>query len=217
MAWHLAPSLVNLRNEINARWPNRPKSSDGTIGDAAHASRASDHNPNSRGSVNAIDITYPGVRPAVIISAVQNLPAANYVIFNGFIYRRNGGWKKEPYSGPSPHREHLHISILQTVEAEQSQRPWLAGVAVKPPKPSSTFPLPATHSFGKNASTTVHNGRRNSEDARDVKRIQAKFKNVPDTGFYGPITERAVKLWQVKRLIRPTGRVGKREWNRLGL
>jgi peptidoglycan hydrolase-like protein with peptidoglycan-binding domain len=217
MAWHLAPSLVQLRDEINTRWPRRPKGSDGTIGDSAHAARQSDHNPNGRGSVNAIDITYPGVNPTVIISAVKNHPAANYVIFNGSIYRRNGGWKKEVYHGASPHKEHLHISILQTVEAEQSKRPWLAGVAVKPIKPSSTFPLPASHAFGKNASSTVHNGKRNSEDAADVKKIQKKFKSVPDTGFYGPITERAVKLWQVKRLMRPTGRVGKREWNRLGL
>ena len=88
---------------------------------------------------------------------------------------------------------------------------------VKPPVKKSTFPLPSNHAFGKNASTTVHNGTRNSEDHKDVISIQMKFKNAPDTGLYGPQTEKAIKSWQIKRLIKPTGLVGKREWDRLGL
>ena len=139
MSWHLAPSLVQLRDEVNARWPRRPKGSDGTVGDTSHSARASDHNPNVRDSVNAFDITYPGVDPKVIIAAVSKHPAGNYVIFNRKIYRRNNGWKAEPYSGPSPHTEHLHVSILQTVAAEQSKAKWLAVVPVRPVRK----PLPA--------------------------------------------------------------------------
>lgn len=45
-----------LRNQINRRWPNRDKASDGWIGDAAHQARPSDHNPDSKGLVHAIDI-----------------------------------------------------------------------------------------------------------------------------------------------------------------
>ena len=60
-SWHLAPSLAQLRREINARWPNRDKSTDGSVGDLSHAARASDHNPNSRRSVNAIDIDEDGI------------------------------------------------------------------------------------------------------------------------------------------------------------
>lgn len=45
-----------LRNQINNRWKSRDKKSDGWIGDLAHQGRPSDHNPDSRGLVHAIDI-----------------------------------------------------------------------------------------------------------------------------------------------------------------
>jgi len=220
MSWHLAPSLVQLRAEVNKRWPNRPKGSDGTVGNAAHAATKSDHNPNSRNSVNAFDITYPGVDPKVIISAVSKHPSANYVIFNRKIYSRSSNWKAEPYAGISPHTEHLHVSIMQSVKAENDTTPWLAGATVKPkPKPvkRSTFPLPAGQAFGRAISAKIHNGNRNSEDKSDVKKIQRKLGVSPVSGWFGPITERAVKRWQLRRLIRPTGLVGKKEWDRIGL
>ena len=61
MAWRVAKSLTKLRDQINAMAPRRNKSADGTIGDAAHASRSSDHNPwvkdGKTGVVTALDIT----------------------------------------------------------------------------------------------------------------------------------------------------------------
>ncbi|MDG4766606.1 hypothetical protein O7632_21270 [Solwaraspora sp. WMMD406] len=43
MAYYLAPSLQRLRNEIDARWPDRDRASDGWIGAAAHAASTAGH------------------------------------------------------------------------------------------------------------------------------------------------------------------------------
>jgi len=57
----LAPSLKQLRTEVDVAWPMRSKRSDGWIGDAAHLARTSDHNPDADGIVHALDITAEGI------------------------------------------------------------------------------------------------------------------------------------------------------------
>ena len=52
----LVPAAITLREQINRRFPKRDKASDGWIGDAKHAQRASDHNPDADGWVHALDI-----------------------------------------------------------------------------------------------------------------------------------------------------------------
>lgn len=60
----LCDAGVTLRDQVNKKWPNRDKSSDGWIGDAAHAAnegwgtngKGSYHNPDPNGIVHAIDI-----------------------------------------------------------------------------------------------------------------------------------------------------------------
>ena len=55
-SWKLVAGGEALRGQVNNRWPNRDKRSDGTKGDSAHAARVSDHNPDSKGVVHALDI-----------------------------------------------------------------------------------------------------------------------------------------------------------------
>ncbi|MEU5721567.1 hypothetical protein ABZ783_07070 [Micromonospora sp. NPDC047738] len=123
---YLAPSLAVLRAEINQRWPNRDRTSDGWIGDTAHQAQGSrsDHNPNARGSVDAIDVDEDGLDFAVVFAAIKRHPSARYVIYERKLYHRLRGWKPEPYTGPNPHDKHFHLSIDQTREAEQNTRPW---------------------------------------------------------------------------------------------
>ncbi len=63
---YLVPSLARLRTEFNQLNPGRDKASDGWIGDAEHqANPTSDHNPDERGAVHAIDVDNTGPWPAL--------------------------------------------------------------------------------------------------------------------------------------------------------
>jgi hypothetical protein len=62
MTWRVASSLEVLLKQVNEKYPQRSKVADGAIGDAAHASRGSDHNPwvhdGNVGIVTARDFTH---------------------------------------------------------------------------------------------------------------------------------------------------------------
>ena len=123
--WDLAPAAKQLLAEVNFLWPNRSKRSDGTIGDAAHASRTSHHNPDADGSVNAIDITHhPGVFDAhrfVRWLVTRNDSRVIEVISNREIWTRaraREGWRR--YRGSNPHTAHAHISFSHTPALENS-------------------------------------------------------------------------------------------------
>ena len=207
MSWHLAPSLVQFRAEVDKKWPKRSKKSDGTVGNAAHAATKSDHNPNRRNSVNAIEITNPGVNPDVVIAVVKKHPSAAYVIFNRHIYSATDGWVKKPYAGISPHTTHLHISIKQSVKAENSTVKWFTTPAkpvvkpvVKPVKKPALPKYPGANKLkvgSKNTAvkvvqTAVGNpvtGTMTPADIKDVKRFQRlRPKLWPADGVIGPKT-----------------------------
>lgn len=126
MTWRLARSLETLRDQINAAHPNRSKASDGSIGDAAHAARKSEHNPDANGVVRAIDITHDpsgGVDGAVLSRQLISDSRAYYVIFAGEIYKsRTGQW--EPYRGPNRHDHHVHISVVGDAHGYDDTVPW---------------------------------------------------------------------------------------------
>lgn len=126
MAWRLANSLIKLRDEVNMLAPNRSKASDGTIGDTAHASTVSQHNPNKAGVVTAMDITHDpanGVDGQSLADKLIQDSRAWYVIFNRRI-RYNGG-KWQPYNGSNPHTKHVHISTNQTPSKYDNTANWL--------------------------------------------------------------------------------------------
>ena len=116
---------VTLRNQVNKRWPKRDKRSDGWIGDKAHAGRQSDHNPDARGLVHALDIDAdldpkdPGAAQRLanqlVAYAASGIPGANrikYVVFNDQIASgtyANSMWKWRG-SGYG-HMHHIHVSF----------------------------------------------------------------------------------------------------------
>jgi hypothetical protein len=120
--WRLAESLKKLREQINAEFPDRSKASDGSIGDAAHSARTSDHNPNEAGVVCAIDVTHDpkagctGDHLAAALVKSRD-PRIKYVIWNRRIikaYKDKGkipAWTWQKYTGPNAHSHHIHISV----------------------------------------------------------------------------------------------------------
>lgn len=128
----LARSLEKLLEEVNTLAPSRSKASDGWIGDQSHQVRQSDHNPNSKGVVTAIDITHDpanGLDCNVLAEALRNSrdPRIKYVIFNKRAfdpYNLKGNWNWQPYSGSNPHTKHLHLSVRGDYD---NTAPWQIG------------------------------------------------------------------------------------------
>lgn len=134
MPWRIAKALVRLREQVNALAPRRLKKSDGAIGDAAHATRNSDHNPwivdGGIGVVSAIDLTND---PAGGLSAEKLAEAlrtardgrVKYVIWNRRIFSSTTSpWTWRPYTGASPHDKHIHISVRADKQHYDDDAPW---------------------------------------------------------------------------------------------
>lgn len=120
----LAPSLISARADINVRWPNRDRTSDGWIGDAAHMRIASDHNPNDRGVVDAIDVDQDGIHVPTVVAGFMLHPATNYVICNRRYYGSENRFRPTVYTGNDPHTSHIHESIKQSPTAENNGVGW---------------------------------------------------------------------------------------------
>src|SRR5262249_428914 len=130
MAWRVAESLLTLRRQIDAIAPARNKSSDGTVGDASHQSRKSDHNPNDDGVVTAMDITNDpahGVDAPALgeMLRLSEDPRIKYVISNARIFSsKESPWKWRPYKGANAHREQIHISVMDQKSKYDDKSPW---------------------------------------------------------------------------------------------
>ena len=132
MGWRLARSLDVLFDEVNDLAPRRSTLSDGTIGDPAHASRQSDHNPNSAGVVTAADITHDpgdGMDANDLAEHLRRLAKSGdrrvkYIIWNRRICSASSNWNWVRYSGVNPHDKHVHISVSSSSTHYDSTRSW---------------------------------------------------------------------------------------------
>jgi len=133
-SWSLVPCLVALRSEVNTLAPGRDKGSDGAVGDLRHQATKSDHNPDSRGWVHALDLDKDLRKPGWPMDRIVQILVTRcragledriqYIIWNGRIWSRSWGWTARTYTGPNPHDKHAHVSARDLVALEQNTRPW---------------------------------------------------------------------------------------------
>ena len=127
MSWKPAAAALTLRKQVDKRWPKRDRGADGIIGDKAHQARPSDHNPNSRGFVDAIDIdadllgkgkgraVAQKLADQIVAYAASGKPGSKrikYVVFNDQVASgtyANSVWKWRG-SGYG-HYDHIHVSF----------------------------------------------------------------------------------------------------------
>lgn len=152
MSWRNCNASMTFVAAINAKYPKRDKTSDGTIGDAAHASRESDHNPwvivAGIGVVRARDVDKDGVDAPWIVEELRKLGQTGdrrlrnggYVIFNRRITKPDfSGWSV--YTGTNPHDHHFHVSFALDQEGFDSTAAWLF-LDQAPPPPAGPAPAP---------------------------------------------------------------------------
>jgi hypothetical protein len=137
-AWRVAMCLLKLREQVNAMAPSRSKASDGTIGDAIHRSRSSDHNPwvsdAGVGVVSAMDITHDTVNGCDAGAVAEAIRASKdnrvkYMIWNRRImssYAVNGrpAWTWRAYTGKNGHTKHVHVSANSSKASYDSTAGW---------------------------------------------------------------------------------------------
>jgi hypothetical protein len=141
----LSKSVVQLREQADDAYPDRDRRSDGTIGDAKHQNRKSDHNIDpDTGYVRALDLDagFDGQASTAAYVADQIRIAARtdkriaYVIFNKKIASARSLWKWRKYTGVNPHTKHIHISFTKAGDTDSKffNIPLLGGTDEPRPK-----------------------------------------------------------------------------------
>lgn len=209
----LARALVALRDQINAKWPSRSKASDGWIGDTAHGSRRSDHNPNAAGVVCALDITHDPAHGLDASRLAETLRASRdarlgYVISNGRIANpaiSGGAWRK--YSGANPHNKHCHVSVKQSASLYDDARAWATDGAVVALETGAPVVVPER--------PLLKRGAEGPEVARAQMLLNAHGAGLVADAVFGRATQDAVIALQKNSGLRADGRIGPKTWGLL--
>jgi len=165
MEWVLVSPLRETRAEFDATFPNRDKTTDGAVGNQAHAVTTSSHNPDETGNaehkdhdgkneVRAIDVDKDlrdpsGVTMEDVVQLLVKLcrlgyfPWIRYIIYNKRIWHRRDGFATRVYKGSNDHSQHLHLNSEFNQQADETTgvKIGLASLKKKPaPSPAPTPP-----------------------------------------------------------------------------
>lgn len=129
-SYTIAPAVRSVLTQATIYIPGRDKQSDGLLGDASHAARKSDHNPDwstPEGWVRACDLTHNPEKGLdahlwvrwYLLSGLPGVERIQYVISKDEIWnrdRKNEGFRE--YTGANEHMHHCHISIRKGFEKD---------------------------------------------------------------------------------------------------
>lgn len=218
--WRLAKSLIVLTSELEYAYPDTIM---WDIGDAAHQDGWSDHNPNeccdvvcAVDIVDDSDIDLPKFVAHLLRDPHPNL---RYVIYDGYIYQRKNGFKKQVYNGPNKHKKHAHVSTGNGPDGRStsnydSTATWnideLDGAQV-PPKPTK----PSTGKKLGDKMPTIKRGNKGSRVRMLQGLLIAWGHDLGVDGVFGPKTEAALKKFQGKYAKPVDGVAGPITWNAL--
>lgn len=138
MTWRLSWNLKAISDSVKAKYSNPTIY---TIGDTTHQAEPSDHNPDSRGIVCAIDIMVDVSDPRSgplfndLLARIKTGSDIRYMIRNRKMYHRRDNFAPTNYTGSDPHTNHFHISSEHTNAADQTLLGLLAPVPPAQPKP----------------------------------------------------------------------------------
>lgn len=130
--YRLAAGAATLRSQVDKRWPLRDRASDGWIGDASHQKRKSDHNPDARGIVHAIDLDKDGIDAERFVTELAAYAASGQpgsdrilnIVWAGRVWSgtyRDHFWT--PRAGDYGHFDHVHVSSTATAETNAAPYP----------------------------------------------------------------------------------------------
>lgn len=237
----LCGTLTVFRDAANAHNPGRDRASDGWIGDAAHAARDSQHNPDVYGVVTALDLDVDGLPLAAWFERIRAATAAGtlpglhggHLILNRRITTPDfRGWYA--YRGANPHVLHGHAASSRDRARYDDRSPFAPVLSPPIPTPAPPaapaartappWPLPRGHYFGDIAGPARSHGGFYASERPHVTAIQqalhrwgfAPGGRWADGKFERP-TVLAVAAWQRAHMPGTTlpGQVWADDWRKL--
>lgn len=239
MTWVVVPNLQELLEQMNKRFPNRDKASDGSIGDTAHKTGSSSHNADKSGNpewrdgdskdeVRARDfdkdlkdaggVTMEHVVQLLVkLARAGRLPHLRYVIFNKRIWHKRDNFVTRTYTGSNPHDKHMHVNsdFTQAADSATGVNWHLTDLGAKAP----TAPKPTTSVLKEGAKGAEV--RKLQDFLRRVfpsyrSEVSVKRNSVISVDAdFGKQTTAWVKEFQQRTGLKQDGIVGPATWSKL--
>jgi hypothetical protein len=211
VSWVVVPNLDEAKTQLDARFPNRDKASDGGIGNLAHQKESSSHNPDKTGKpehrdgdskdeVRArdfdADLRDPSVNMEQVVQHWVNLARqgklwwVRYIIYKRRIWHKRDNYVTRNYTGKNTHDKHVHVNSEFTQAADDVRGTnWgLNDINTPAPQPHIREPLvvdgelgPKTIRRWQEVMGTTPDGKIDPKNSQLVRAVQQRLRTVDHT------------------------------------